>query len=142
MLFGHDRGRLRRTFAESWRKRCAGEPMEPLERELGEIVAMHPEYHALMEDAAALERDYLPQGGAQNPFLHLALHMALHEQLATDRPVGVRAEYSRLSRAFDDVHQVEHAMMECLGEALYRAQSSGRPPDDERYLTCLRRLQR
>ncbi|MGI9332885.1 MAG: DUF1841 family protein [Gammaproteobacteria bacterium] len=140
MIYGQDRGAMRRVFVEAWRKRRAAENLEPLERQIADIVAMHTEYHSLLEDGAVLQREFLPDGGAVNPFLHLGLHVALHEQVATDRPAGVRELYAAIARRHGDVHGAEHAMMDCLSAALFAAQSCGQPPDETAYLAALRAL--
>lgn len=142
MLYGQDRVHMRRNFVVAWRKRLAGLPLEPLEKEIGDVIAMHPEYHALMEQDDTLDRDFCVEGDAQNPFLHLGLHIALHEQVSTDRPAGVRALFAQLVPRGTRAHEIEHAMMECLQSALYEAQSNGCPPDERRYLACLRRIER
>jgi hypothetical protein len=140
MLSG-DRDQLRGHYVAAWRKRRAGEPLEPMEALIAAVVAEHPEYHRLLEaPEAALKADYLPELGATNPFLHMGLHIALREQVATDRPAGVAAVHRALSERLGDRHQAEHAMIDCLGEALWQAQRSGTTPDEQRYLACLNRL--
>jgi hypothetical protein len=139
MLFGQDRDELRRMYAEAWRKARESLPMSPLEAQIADVVAAHPEYQeALAGDG--LERDYTGAEGASNPFLHMGLHMALREQVTTDRPPGVRAVFDRLAARLDDAHAAEHRMIECLAEALWEAQRAGAPPDENAYLECLRRL--
>lgn len=85
MLFGQDRDELRRMYAEAWRKARESLPMSPLEAQIADVVAAHPEYHDALA-GTGLERDYTGADGAANPFLHMGLHMALREQVATDRP--------------------------------------------------------
>ncbi len=138
-MFGSDRATMRAFFATAWRKRQAGEALEPLEALVAAVVAEHPEYHALLADADSLEREYTPQAGIANPFLHLSMHVALREQVATDRPTGIAAVYRALG-ATRGVAEAEHAMMECLGESLWRAQRDNALPDEAAYLDCLRRL--
>ena len=143
MPFFHDQDRdgLRRHYLEAWRKYRAGTPLEPLEHQLASVIEQHAEYHALLEDeAAALGRDYTPESGQSNPFLHLGLHLAIREQVATDRPPGIAAVHRELVRRLGDRHEAEHLMMERLGEALWLSQRSGRPPDEAAYLESLRRL--
>jgi hypothetical protein len=143
MPFFHDQDRsgLRRHYLEAWRKRREGRPLEPLEHQLATVIEQHPEYQALLEDAtAALERDYAPESGQANPFLHLGLHLAIREQVATDRPAGIAAIHRELCRRLGDVHEAEHRMIERLGEALWLSQRTGRPPDEAAYLESLRRL--
>jgi len=92
------RDELRRVYVEAWRKRRAGLPVEPLEAQVADVIALHPEYHAALERGAdALERDYTPEGGQSNPFLHMGLHLAVRDQLATDRPAGIRQAFQNLA---------------------------------------------
>lgn len=135
MLFGSDPGHYRRFFRQAWEKRQQGAPLEPLERLVAEVVALHPEYHAALGEVAAP-----PAGDAGNPFLHMGMHIALQEQLGADRPAGIRDLYRRIAARAGDGHDGEHRMMECLGLALWEAQRSGAAPDEKAYLECLRRL--
>jgi hypothetical protein len=145
MPFFHDQGRdaLRRSYLEAWRKHRDALPMEPLEHQLASVVEQHPEYHAFIEsDPEAVARDFTPEGGKSNPFLHMGLHLAIREQVATNRPAGIAAIHVDLCRRTGDVHEAEHRMIECLAEALWQSQRSGRPPDEAAYLDSLRRLAR
>ena len=131
---------MRRTYVDAWSKSCAGQPLEPLERLLAEVVTEHPEYHALLESPDVLAREFPPEAGRSNPFLHLGLHVAIREQLATDRPPGLRRLYAALLPRCADAHELEHALMECLAETLWDAQRAGTAPDEARYLARVRRL--
>jgi len=86
-----------------------------------------------------LDRDYVPEGGAVNPFLHLSLHLAVAEQIAIDQPPGIRAEFERLQSARGDAHAALHAILECLGEVVWQAQRTNSAPDGALYLECLAR---
>ncbi len=142
-MFGNDREALRRQYVTAWRKQQAGEPLSPLEGMIAEVVAMHPEYHALLEGGeAALGRDFSVEQGESNPFMHLGMHMAIREQLSTDRPAGIRAAIHALLGQMQDAHAVEHRLMECLGQALWEAQRAGRAPDEAAYLRCVQGLAR
>lgn len=140
-MYGNDRTAMRRMFVEAWRKQRQGMPMHPLEMLIAEVIALHPEYHALLEDPEEmLDRDYTPEGGETNPFLHMGMHITLREQLGTDRPRGIAALYRQLSIQAGDPHLAEHWLMECLGQSLWEAQRSSRMPDEQAYLECARRL--
>lgn len=140
-MFGNDRTQMRRMFTDSWKKMQQGMPMEPLEQLVAEIVRQHPEYHAMLEKTDnALQRDFLPEGGETNPFLHMAMHISIKEQLATERPAGIGELYRQLASRKGDPHEAEHLMMECLGQMLWEAQRSGTMPDETAYLDCVRRL--
>jgi len=139
-MFTPTRDEARRFIAGAWAKYRAAQPLSALERRVVEVVALHPEYHRLLDDVERhVDRDWTPEGGAANPFLHLSLHLAVAEQLAIDQPPGIRGEYERLVAARDDVHDALHDVLECLGETVWQAQRDGGAPDGERYLACLRR---
>jgi hypothetical protein len=137
-MFAPTREESRRFLCEAWRKSRAGEPLTDLERIAALVISQHPEYHALIESPGrALERDFAPEDGGLNPFLHLSLHLAVEEQLAIDQPPGLRARYERLRGQAGSEHEAQHALIECLGETLWHAQRDGTGPDAQRYLDCL-----
>jgi hypothetical protein len=143
MPFFHDQDRsaLRRLYVEAWRKHRAGRPLEPLEHQVVTVIELHPEYHALLEDEAeALGRDFTPEAGQSNPFLHMGLHLAIREQSATDRPAGIAAIRAQLVERLADPHEAEHRMLERLAEALWQSQRTGRPPDEIAYVESLRQM--
>lgn len=141
MLFGQNRDELRRFYVDTWHKYCAKQPLQPLEALIGEVISHHPEYHALLEnEEQALSREFSPEDGQSNPFLHMGMHIAIHEQLSTNRPAGIVAAFETALKRHGDRHEVEHRMMECLGQAMWEAQRNGTPPDEGAYLECLKRL--
>jgi hypothetical protein len=142
-MFGQDRNQLRQMYLDAWRKQQDGAPLQPLEAMIAAVVAQHPEYHALLETGeSALARDFLPELDQSNPFLHMGMHLAIREQLGTDRPPGIVALHHRLLAQRQDPHAVEHNMMECLGRVLWEAQRAAGAPDDQQYLQCLQALLR
>ena len=142
-MFAPSRDEARRFLAEAWAKQRNDQPLSALERKVVDIVALHPEVHALLEDAERqLDRDFAPEAGAVNPFLHLSLHLAVAEQLAIDQPPGIRAEFERLRAHHGDEHDALHDLVECLGEVLWQAQRAGSGPDATLYLTLLASMPR
>ena len=94
----------------------------------------------MLDDAERYrDRDYLPEGGIANPFLHLSLHLAVAEQLSIDQPAGIRAHFERLRTTRGDEHAALHAVIECLGETLWQAQRQNTSPDPHIYMDCLER---
>lgn len=117
--------------------------MEPLEAQIADVIALHPEYQGTLERGEdALNQDYAPESGKSNPFLHMGLHLAVRDQIATDRPAGIRAAFDAIAASRTDAHDAEHMMIECLAEAIWDAQRFGRPPDEQAYLERIRRLAR
>jgi len=139
VIFGSDRNELRQMYVDAWQKSCAGESLSPLESQIAQVIQEHPEYHAAMS-GEVLDESYTPAGGKTNPFLHMGLHLAIREQVATDRPVGICKLFERLHQQTGDRHTAEHRALDCLAEALWLAQSNNTAPDEQAYLESLRRL--
>lgn len=138
-MFNPTRDQARQFLIDAWSKRRQRLPATPMDTLAADLVAMHPEYHELLEAADALTREWTPEQGETNPFLHLSLHLAIEEQLSIDQPPGVRAAFETLLARRGDRHDALHAVLECLGEMVWRSQREGLPPDGEGYLDCMRR---
>jgi hypothetical protein len=142
-LFSPTRDQSRRFFVDAWRKYRAGEVLSPLESVALDLMLGHPEYHALLADEeTALARDFPPEAGETNPFLHLALHLAIEEQLSIGQPPGLRAAFDALARRSEDRHDAQHAVMECLAEQIWQTQRNGVEFDGPGYVECIRRRAR
>src|SRR5580693_10181699 len=95
---GQNRDQLRRMYLDTWRKFTQRVPLEPLEAQVAAVIAEHPEYVPWLESGEeALAAEFTPAGGRQNPFLHMGLHLAIREQVATHRPSGVAEIHRKLS---------------------------------------------
>jgi len=139
-MFNPSRDQSRAFLVDAWAKHREQTEMSALEKMAAGLIAMHPEYHATFENPEHhADRDYSPELGDINPFLHLSLHLAVAEQLAIDQPPGIRAQFERLRAAHGDEHEALHAVLECLGEVIWSAQRLGTPPDAALYLDCLER---
>ena len=128
-------------YADAWKKHCDKSPLTPLEAQIAAVVEWHPEYH---DDVTSevLDKDYSPDGGKTNPFLHMGLHLGIREQVATNRPPGIREVFSTLTVKTGDAHDAEHQMIDCLAETLWEAQGQNGAPDEQKYLERLHRLTR
>jgi len=140
MLFNPSRDEARNFLFESWRKRRAGELLTPLEDLAAQLIEKHPEYFAVLESPERYqERDYPPEQGEANPFLHLMMHLTIEEQISIDQPPGIRAHFMRLTRQLESEHMAQHRMMECLGEMIWQAQRNRAQPEVAVYFGCLER---
>jgi hypothetical protein len=139
-MFSPSRDEVRRFFSDAWRKYLRGETLSGLEQTALQVILLHPEYQAMLEDAERnLAREFTPEGGELNPFLHLSLHLAIEEQLSIDHPKGIRSRYEALAARTGSEHDAKHALLECLGETVWDAQRTGSAPDEAAYLECLDR---
>ena len=139
MIFGSDRNELRKMYFDAWRKFTTGATMSPLEVQIARVIDDHPEYQDLMTGEVA-EATFTPESGQTNPFLHMGLHLAIREQVATDRPPGIAAIFNALLVRHGDAHSAEHEAIESLAETLWEAQRANAMPDEQVYLERLRQL--
>ena len=139
-MFNPSRADARRFFFDTWSKYRSQAPLEGLERTAIEVILLHPEHHALLDDPQRnLDRDFSPESGTVNPFLHLSLHLAIAEQLSIDQPRGISAAHAELVARSASEHDALHVLLECLGETVWRAQRDRAAPDEAAYLECIRR---
>ena len=139
-MFNPSREQVRQFFFEARRKQRERQVLAGLEHLAVDIIRLHPEYHAVLDDPERFqEREYRPESGDTNPFLHLSMHLAIEEQLSIDQPPGIQRELARLAAKLGDRHAASHEVMECLAETVWRAQHDGVEPDALAYLECLKR---
>ena len=134
------RDEIRQVYLKVWQKMQNQSLLEPLEAIIADVIKLHPEYHSMLEEGeAAKQKDFSPEDGQTNPFLHMGMHITLREQAGGDRPAGILDIYTKLVQQ-KGIHETEHAMMECLGQTLWNAQRHDAMPDENAYLACLRQL--
>ena len=139
-MFNPSRDEVREFFFGVWRKHESRELMTPLEAQALDWVLEHHQYHALLAAPDKVKgRDYPPEFGEVNPFLHLSLHLSISEQVSIDQPAGIREEYERLAKKRGSIHAAAHDVLDCLGEMLWKAQREQLPPDGAAYLECIKR---
>ena len=139
-MFGQNRQQLRRMYHDVWQKSQANESLSALESMIAQVINEHSEYHKIFNNDASLDQEYFVEDGQTNPFLHMGLHISLHEQISTDRPAGIRNMYQQLQAKFGNAHDTEHRMMECLTESLWLAQRNNQAPSETDYLIALKKL--
>ncbi len=131
----------RQVFWDAWQRAKNNLPLDAMQVRIARVIEMHPHYHHLFEDMESfLERDFQADDGT-NPYLHLSLHLALEEQIATRQPpeVGSALEHMMTTKGIDR-HEALHLILEILAESVYVAQREGKEPDVMRYLTRVREL--
>lgn len=139
-MFNPTREEARQFFFDTWRKYRQREMLSAMENLTLEVILLHPEYQAVLEDAERYQdKDYLPEMGDINPFLHMSMHIAIKEQLSIDQPAGIRQRFERLLKKMGDEHAAAHQVMECLAEMIWQAQRNRSAPDASVYFECLDR---
>ncbi len=146
-MFAPSQNDVRTFFCEAYQKHRrhfdgheAPSVLTPMEALAADWIAEHPEYHAELADLpAALAAVYDVEAGRANPFLHLAMHLSISEQLSIDQPHGIRQAVELLAARRGSMHDAHHEVMECLGEMMWASQRSGLPPDGHAYLEAVRK---
>jgi hypothetical protein len=139
-MFNPNRDQVRQFFFDAWRKYRQREILAGLENVAVDLIRLHPEYHPVLDDPEHnQEREYRPESGDTNPFLHLSMHLAIEEQLSIDQPHGIKREFARIAVKLGERHAACHEVMECLAEMVWRAQRDGAVPDALAYLECVKR---
>ncbi len=139
-MFKPSREQARQLFFDTWHKYRQGEILSGIETIALEVILLHPEYHHILDDAERyLDKDYLPEMGDTNPFLHMSMHVAIKEQLSINQPIGICERFARLQKNAEDEHAATHQAMECLAEMIWQAQRTQSAPDATIYFDCLDR---
>jgi uncharacterized protein DUF1841 len=143
MMFNPTRDQAREFLFDLWARHREGVALTALESLALSVVLEHPEYHAILESRERyLDRDWKPEGGETNPFLHLQMHLAIEEQVSIDQPPGIRAAVQALAQKHDSAHDARHDVMDCLAEMVWNTQRHGTAFDNAAYLDCLARKRR
>lgn len=138
-MFSNNRNELRQVYYTAWKKYKNKQLLDNLEKEIVDIILLHPEYHTLLDDKSDLDKDFIPGIETHNPFLHMSLHHAVAEQLKTDKPDGIRTIYQQLAKKHSD-HEAAHLVIEILGEIIWQANQTGNMFDSEAYIDRLKKL--
>jgi hypothetical protein len=138
MFYGDTVQETRQMFFTSWDKYQQKKALLPLENEIVQVILAHPEFHKLLDNTKKFQQHtYYPEFGETNPFLHMGLHLAVREQIATDRPMGINTVFKNLMKKFNAPLTVEHLIMDQLAECLWLSQKNNVPPDETLYLNTL-----
>jgi len=131
----------RQVFWDAWQKAKDNLPLDAMQVRIARVIEMHPEHHHFFDDMASfLDRDFHVDDG-MNPYLHLSLHLALEEQVATKQPPEVPQALEHLMRVKGiDRHAALHHILEILAETVYFSQRQGNDPDVMLYLTRVQEL--
>ena len=133
---------VRRYFGHVWQNRLNPLQLDALQQKALRIIEAHPEYQIYLEQVEEyLDKNWTPEQGETNPFLHLSLHLSIQEQVGIDQPFGIRAIHQKLIGMHNDNWvKAEDEMMEALVETIWQAQRHNQGLDVNAYMTRLRKL--
>ena len=125
-----------------WQNRLNPLQLDALQQKALRIIEAHPEYQTYLEHIEDyLDKNWTPEQGETNPFLHLSLHLSIQEQVGIDQPFGIRAIHQKLVGMHNDNRvKADDEMMEALVETIWQAQRHNQGLDVNAYMTRLRKL--
>ncbi len=131
----------RQFFFSSWKKHKTNQPLTSLEQQIVNVVMVHPEYHSILESISPQDHTaYFPELGQTNPFLHMGLHLAIRDQIVTNRPTGITDIYNQLLKKYIDPLIGEHLLMDNLAECMWQAQRNQGLMDETAYINACYQL--
>lgn len=137
-LFNPSRDEVRQFFFDAWNKFRQQHTLTDLEKMAVGIMHMHPEYHAILDQPEHyLQQAYYPEMGETNPFLHMSLHLSIQEQISINQPKGITQAYGKLCTRYQEEHEAQHALLECLVETIWLAQRNQTGLDAAHYLNLI-----
>lgn len=137
-MFQPSRDQARQFLFDSWAKFNANASLTDLEKIAVEVISMHPEYHAILNQPERyIDQQYFPEHGQTNPFLHLNLHLSVIEQININQPIGIKSSYEKLLTRLQEPHDAQHILLECLAETIWHAQRNQEPLNSAHYLNLI-----
>ncbi len=140
IMYSNERQAYRQLFLEVYHKMQSNTLLTPLEAQIAEVLDQHPYYHILFQNDQSLSQDFLAAQGEENPFLHMSLHLALQDQIKTDRPAGIAQVYQELLTKGIDAHEAEHQMLDILTEFMWQSLKQQHINNEQAYLEQLKQL--
>ncbi len=124
-----------------WQLAQAGAELDGRDRRLAEVLGQHPEYHHVWKDVESLGGEDLTLDGV-NPFVHVAMHHVVEDQLANNDPPQTALTLEALLKAGTDRHDGVHAIAAVVAQEMYDMLRVGRVFDRDAYVEALHDLAR
>lgn len=119
----------RQMFVTTWAKFQENKALSQQEQTVLQAILKYPQYHSLL----AIDNTFSSLD--DNPFFVMGLHLALWDQLRTNRPEGIKTLYEQALCQWKSVDVVEEKMMSVLKALILSHYPQGAAPSDIKYLT-------
>ena len=124
-----------KEFHSIWEDSKAGKVLEGDEKVIAHLMKQHPEFHQEFEMAdvyADIDLQYDPDKEV-NPFLHIAIHSIVENQLAANDPPEVAEFFKRRKYKKETRHETSHMVGLFIMEQIFEILKNGVPFDLDRY---------
>jgi len=125
----------RKEFHRIWEDLKSGKALEGEEKVIAHIMKQHPEFHQQFEMAdvyADIDLQYDPDKEV-DPFLHIAIHSIVENQLAAHDPPEVAEFFKRRKYKKETRHETSHMVGLLIMEQIFEIVKSRVPFDLDRY---------
>ena len=120
---------------DAWQAQLAGHKLNGIQQQCVDVIMQHPEYHQIFANhEQALQQQFSTDS---NPFLHIALHLSLNEQIKLDRPKGIHKLWQNALMRNGNAHALAHKIMDIMANMLWDAQHNKQLISDQCYLEKL-----
>lgn len=135
------RGVTRSRLGLIWELVKAGGELDEEDARLAEVLEQHPDYYDVWEAAQSMEKEEVTRDGV-NPFLHVAIHQVVENQLAENDPPQTAGTLAALRRAGYDRHDAIHMIGRVVSDEIFEILKEERPFDEAAYVAALEDLAR
>ena len=118
-----------------WEDSKAGKALEGEEKLIAHLMKQHPEFHQEFEMAdvyADIDLQYDPDKEV-NPFLHIAIHAIVENQLVANDPPEVAEFFKRRKYKKETRHETSHMVGVFIMEQIFEILKNSVPFDLDRY---------
>jgi hypothetical protein len=120
-----------------WEMAMAGAELEGEEATFTEILKQHPEYFDIWEQAGILDPSEEVLRDGANPFVHVAVHQTVENQIAGHTPPQTAETLEALMRAGYTRHEAIHAIGTILAQEIFEILRDNHPFDEAGYVEAL-----
>ena len=114
--------------------------LEGEEATMAEILRQHPEYLDIWEKADTMPPDEEVLRDGVNPFVHIAIHQTVENQITDRTPPQTAETLEALIHASYTRHEAIHAIGALIAEQIFGMMQDSRPFDETSYVEALRDL--
>lgn len=131
----------RNYFYQIWTSAKEGktDELKPEERQLVKIMFEHQEYRNQFEIADILDDHIFDPERETNPFIHVAMHSVIENQLALRQPIEAYQFYLGLRKKKLSHHEALHLLMAIMAPLIFKVVRSHDAFDEGYYVRLLRK---
>ena len=126
----------RKVFYDAWVRHMEGERLSDFDQRLVQVMQCYPEFTQHITPGGT--QPVVQSQSTQNPYMVMGAHLEVVEQVAQDRPEGIRLLYQSLALKAGDI-QAQIMMRDILLTVLAQSYQSGDVPDYSEYLQMLKK---